>query len=245
MKQHRNILYAALAAGAMLLFAGLAFMWIPGGLKLIEESKPVDPYDALNGNIEKAYSIALKLKDFTWDEFDDIGLEAPPSEICKIGESVTTKELFNPNSGCKWISLPEMLPRPESAGTLILYCDMCSKMAERVGLEKPLDNSESPEWLELCSQLQSTLKGAIYSATKYKDTNEYVLTNLEGSIDNSDPALKKKYLEKFKNKSTKYLSSLEDMVNNLEEAEQALLQLTNGKLDSEPSPEENIELEIH
>ncbi|UCH51629.1 MAG: hypothetical protein JSV54_02395, partial [Chloroflexota bacterium] len=83
-----------------------------------------------------------------------------------------------------------------------------------------------------------------YLAMNYKNTNEYVLTNLGDSIDNSDPALKKKYLDKFKNKSAKYLSLLEDMVNNLEEAEQALLQLTNGKLDSEPSAEENIELEI-
>src|SRR4030042_1384000 len=119
---------------------------------------------------------------------------------------------------------------------------MCSKMAERVGLEKPLDNSESPEWLELCRQLQSTMKGATYLTTKCKNTNEYVLTNLEDSISNSDPALKQKYLDKFKNKSAKYLTSLEDLVNNLEEAEQALLQLTKGQLDSEPPPEENIEL---
>jgi len=241
MKRYRYILYAVLVAGVTLLLAGLAFMWIPAGLKRIEERKPVDPYDALKGYIDKAHSIALELEDFTWDEFAAIGLEAPPSEICKIGERVTTKESFNQSSGCKWIPLPEMLPRPESAGTLVLYCDMCLKMAERVRLERPLDDSNALQWLELCSQLQSTLKGAVHLAMNYKNTNEYVLTNIGDSINNSDPALKQKHLEKFKNKSAKYLSFLEDLANNLEQAEQVLLQLTNGKLAGEAIPEENAE----
>lgn len=242
MKRHKYVLYAVLVAGVALIIAGLVSLWAPESLKLIEERKPVDPYNALNNHIEKARSIAIQLERFTWDEFSAIGLEAPPSEICQIGESVTTKESFNPSSGCKWISLPEMLPRPESAGTLVLYCDMCLKMAERVRLERPLDNSEALDWLDLCSQLQSTLKGAAHLAMSYKNTNDYILTHIGDSINNSDPTLKQKYLDKFENKSARYLSSLEDLVNNLEGAEQSLLQLTNGKLDGEATPEENTEL---
>lgn len=242
MKRHKYVLYAVLVIGVALIIAGLVSLWAPESLKLIGERKPVDPYDAITGHIKEARSIALQLERFNWDEFNDIGLEALPSEICQIGGSVTTEELFDPSRGCRWIPLSEMLPNPESAGTLILYCDTCSKMAERVRLEKPMGNSESSEWLELCRQLQSTLKGAIYFATKYKDTSEYALINIESSIDNSNPVLKKKYLEKFENKSAKYLSSLEDVISNLDKAEQALLQLTNGKLDVEATPEEDLEL---
>jgi hypothetical protein len=114
-------------------------------------------------------------------------------------------------------------------------------MAERVRLERPSDDSTMPQWLELCSQLQSTLNGAEHLAVSYKNTNEYVLTNIGNSIDNSDPAIKQKYLEKFENKSTKYLSLLEDLTHNLEQAKQALSQLTNGKLAGETIPEESAE----
>ena len=241
MKRNKYVLYAIFVAGVTLLLIGLASMWVSGGLKRIEEHKPAEPYDALKVYIDKAHSIALELKDFTWNEFAAIGLEAPPSDICKLGEYVTTKESFNQSSGCKWLPLPEMLPRPESAGTLVIYCDICLEMAERVRLEKPSDDSNELQWLELCSQLQSTLKGAMHLATNYKNTNEYVLTNIGDSINNSDPAIKQKHLEKFKNKSAKYLSLLEDLANNLEQAEQMLLQLTKGKLAGEVIPEENAE----
>jgi hypothetical protein len=242
MKRNKYVLYAVLVAGVVLIITGLVSLWAPESLKLIEERKPVDPYNAMTGHIKEARGIALQLERFTWDEFSAIGLEAPPSELCKIGDTVTTKESSNPISRCKWISLPDMLPRSESAGTLVLYCDTCLKMAERVRLERPLDNAEELYWLELCRQLRSTLKGAAYLATNYKNTNDYIITRISDSISNSDPALKQKYLGKFENKSARYLSSLEELANNLEEAEQSLLQLTNGKLDGEAIPEENTEL---
>ncbi|MBM3120129.1 MAG: hypothetical protein FJ006_11410 [Chloroflexi bacterium] len=241
MKRNRYILYAVLVAGIALLLAGLALALVPKGLIRIEERKPVDPYDAMKSYIKEARGIALELKDFTWDDFAVIGLEAPPSEVCKLGDRVTTKESFDESSGCKWFPLPEMLPRPESAGPLVFYCDTCLKMAERIRLERPSNDSTMLQWLELCSQLQSTLNGAGHLATNYKNTNEYVLTNIGNSIDNSDPGIKQRYLEKFKNKSAKYLSLLEDLANNLEQAEQALLQLTNGKLAGETTPEESAE----
>jgi hypothetical protein len=241
MKRNRYVLYAVLVAGVVLLLAGLALVWIPRSLNRIEEPKPTDPYNAMKGYIEKAHGIAVELKDFTWNEFANAGLEAPPSEVCKLGDRVTAKESFDESSGCKWLSLPEMLPRPESAGPLVFYCDTCLKMAERVRLERPSDDSTMPQWLELCSQLQSTLNGAEHLAVSYKNTNEYVLTNIGNSIDNSDPAIKQKYLEKFKNKSAKYLSLLEDLTHNLKQAKQALSQLTNGKLAGETIPEESAE----
>ncbi|MBM4446362.1 MAG: hypothetical protein FJ023_03290 [Chloroflexi bacterium] len=241
MKRNRYVLHAALVAGVVLLLAGLALLWVPRSLNRIEERKPVDPYDAMKGYIEETRGIALELKDFTWDEFSVIGLEVPPSDVCKLGEYVTTKGSFDESSGCKWIPLPEMLPRPESAGTLVLYCDMSLEMAEKVRATRPSDNSTMPQWLDLCNQLQSTLNGAEHLAMSYKNTNEYVLTNIGDSIGNSDPAIKQKYLDKFKNKSAEYLSLLEDLANNLEQAEQALLQLTNGKLAGETVLEERVE----
>ena len=241
MRWNKYALYAVLAAGAVLLLAGLAIVWLPRSLNQIEEHKPVDPYNALTDHIKKAHDTALELKDFTWDEFAAAGLEAPPSGVCKLGDRVTTEELFDKSSGCKWLSLSEMLPRPESAGPLVFYCDTCLKMAERVRLEKPSDDSTMPQWLELCSQLQSTLNGAEHLAVNYKNTNEYVLANIGNSIDNSDPAIKQKYLERFENKSAKYLSLLEDLANNLQQAEEALLELTNGKLAFETVPEESAQ----
>jgi hypothetical protein len=241
MKRNRYVLYAVLVVGGVLLLVGLALVWVPRSLKQVEEHKPADPYDAIKGYIEKARSIALELKDLTWDDFAAIGLEAPPSEVCKLGDRVTEKGSLDASSGCKWLPLPEMLPRPESAGPLVLYCDTCAKMAEQIRLKRPSDNSTIPKWLELCSQLQSTLNGAEHLATNYKNTNEYVLTNIGKSINNSDPAIKQNYSEKFKNKSAKYLSLLDDLVNNLEQAKQALLQLTNGTLSDETTSGEKVE----
>ena len=241
MKRNRYALYAVLVIGVTFLLTGLTLMLVPSGLNRTDEHKPVDPDDAMKGHIERAGNIALQLKDFTWNEFAAAGLEAPPSELCKIGESVTTKESFDESSGCKWIPLPEMMPRPESAGILMLYCDKSLGMAEKVRTKRPSNNSNMPQWLELCSELQSTLNAAEHLAMSYKSTNEYVLDNIVNSISNSDSAIKQKYLEKFKNKSAKYLTLLEDLANNLEQAEQALLQLTNGRLANEPILEEGVE----
>lgn len=240
MKLNKHVLYAVLITGLVLFFTGISLVFITGLIK-VEERKPVNPYDALKRYIKQASITALKLNDFTWDEFFTIGLEAPPSEICRLGERVTEKGAFKESKGFKWIPLPEMLPRPESARPFVLYCDMCLKMVEGVKPDMSSDGSTTPQWLALCSQLQSTLNGAQYLATNYKNTNTYVLNNISNSINNSDSKLKQKYLEKFKNKSTKYLSLLEDLVNNLQLAEQALLQLTDGKLPSQTITEESTD----
>lgn len=229
MKLNKYALYAVLVSGLMLLLAGISLAFFTELIK-IEESKPANPYNALKSYIKQASIAASELKDFTWDEFSNIGLEAPPSEICRLGERVTEKDAFAESSGFKWTPLPEMLPRPESAWPLVLYCDICLKMMEKFRPEMSLDDSTTPQWLELCSQLHSTLKGAQHLATNYKNTNAYVLNNIINSINNSDPKIKQKNLDKFKSKSNRYLSLLQDLVNNLEQAEQALLQLTSGKL---------------
>ncbi len=228
--KNNYILHAILVSGVVLLLAGLALLWVPDSLDLItRERKTADPYDELKSYIKKARSIALELKEFKWSEFATIGLEAPPSEVCKLGERVTEKGGLDMNSGSKWIALPELLPRPESADPLVFYCNTCLKMVERIRLQKP----EQPEhfstisqWVELCNQLQSTLSGARYLTQSYKNTNELVLTNIEKSIGNSDLAIRQKYLQGFKNKSARYLSQLGELISNLELAEQILPKLT-------------------
>ncbi len=91
----------------------------------------------------------------------------------------------------------------------------------------PSDNSTLTQWQELCGQLGSNLQGAASLTSNYRNTNSYVVAKLEEGINSSEPVIKQKYLEKFQSKSAKYLSLLDELIKNLQQAEQATLQLTN------------------
>ncbi|HIE17269.1 MAG TPA: hypothetical protein EYP71_03640 [Dehalococcoidia bacterium] len=195
----------------------------------VEEDRFTQLHSRLERHIQKARSIALELEDFTWKEFAAIGLEAPPSEVCQLGDRVTAKGSVDESSSFKWIPLPEMLPRPESARPLVVYCDKCLEIAEQVRLTVPSDNTTMSQWLELCRRLQSSLAAAEHLASNYKNTNNYVLSNVGNSLSNSDAAIERKHLKKFQNKSAQYLELLDEFTHNLQQARQALLQLANWR----------------
>jgi hypothetical protein len=237
MKRHRFVLYVILFAGIVLLLSGATFYvyslvtsrvsHVPTEARMPEEKKLPELYDEVNGSIEKARGTAMELGAFTWNEFAAAGLLPPPGGMCSLGDLIGEKDQFVANPGCKWITLPEMLPRPESAGVLVRYCDISLEMAKKVGDNMPSDNSTLAQWQELCSQLGSDLQGAETLASNYRNTNSYVIAKLEEGINSSDPAIKQKYMEKFQSKSAKYLSLLDELIKNLRQAEQATLQLTN------------------
>ncbi len=226
-----------LGTGAVILVAGLAFfLFSPAPAQPPEVASPVENKglpelcDEVNNNIVKAQAVASELMEFKWDEFSAAGLLPPPGGVCALGDRVGEREQFDASSGCKWITLPEMLPRPESAGVLVRYCEMSLDIAKKLKAERPSDNSTSPQLQELCRQLQSNLQGAEYLALNYKNTNGYVLAQLEDGINNSDEAIKKKYLEKFQAKSREYISLLDDLINTLQQAEKTTSQLAGEQL---------------
>lgn len=227
----RYILYAVLLAGVALLLVGAAFLlWSPGThiskeTSQVKEKQLPELSDEVSVHIQKARAAAVELSTLTWDEFADAGLLPPPGGMCALGNRVGEKEQFDETSGCKWMPLPEMLPRPESAGTLVVYCDMSLEMVGKVGAARPSDNSTLTQWLELCHQLQSDLSGGEHLASSYKDTNSFALAKMEEGINKSDAAIIKKYLDKFQGKSAKYLGLLDEFITNFQQAEQAASQL--------------------
>ena len=227
MRQDRRGLFLAFLATAVGLSSTAAC--VPLQLNKVEEDRSAQLHSQLEGHIQKARSIALELEDFTWKEFAAIGLEAPPSEVCMLGDRVTAEGSVDESSGFKWIALPEMLPRQESARPLVVYCDKCLEIAEQVRLTVPSDDSTMPQWLELCHQLQSSLAAAEHLASNYKNTNNYVLTNISNSLSNSDTTIERKYLKKFQNKSAQYLGLLDEFAHHLQQARQVLSQLTNWR----------------
>jgi hypothetical protein len=237
MKLNRSVLYAILFAGIVLLLSGVTFYVyslvtsrissVPTEAGTAEEKKLPELYDEVNDSIEKARGIARELGAFNWNEFAAAGLLPPPGGMCSLGDRVGEKAQFVASPGCKWVTLPEMLPRPESAGVLVRYCDISLEMAKKVRDNIPSDNSTLTQWQELCGQLGSNLQGAASLASNYRNTNGYVLTKLEEGINSSEPVIKQKYLEKFQSKSAKYLSLFDELIKNLQQAEQATLQLTN------------------
>jgi len=239
MKRNKIVLYAILAAGAVILLAGLAFfLYSSAPVRTSEEASIVgekgipELCDETNEYIVKAHAVALELRDFKWDEFSAAGLLPPPGGMCALGDRVGEKEQFDASSGCKWVTLPDMLPRPESAGVLVRYCEMSLDMMKKVRSAIPTDNSTQPQWQQLISQLQSNLQGAEHLALSYRNTNGYVIAQIEEGMTKSDEAIKKKYLEKFQGKSQKYLGLLDDLINALQQAEQTASQLAGGQLSS-------------
>jgi hypothetical protein len=237
MKRTRYILYAALLTGVALLLAGAAFLlWSPG-THISKEASQVkgrqlpELSNEVSDHIQKARAAAVELSKLTWDEFADAGLLPPPGGMCALGNRVGEREQFGERSDCKWTPLPEMLPRPESAGTLSVYCDMSLEMVEKLSAARPSDNSTLPQWLELCRQLQSDLRGGEHLALSYKDTNSFALAKMEEGINKSDAAIIKKYLDKFQSKSAKYLGLLDEFITNFQQAEQATSQLANWQFE--------------
>lgn len=187
------------------------------------------------GHIESVQALASELEDFTWHGFDDIGVQAPPAGLCSLGICIVEKGKADLYDGAGWVPLSEMLPSAERAKLLQVYCDKCLDTADRLRSERPsgergvgaleTEKPEVSEWQELCRQLESTLRGAEYLATSYRNTAEYQLAELEEAMGNSSTSVEEEYLEKFQSTSAEYIGLLDEVMYNLQQAEQASSQL--------------------
>jgi len=196
------------------------------------------------GHIENVQALASELQDFTWRGFDDIGFQAPPAGCCGLGICIVEEGEGDMYGAGVWTPLTEMLPSAERAALLLLYCDKCLDMAERVMSKGPfgephavVQKTEKPavsEWQELCSQLESMLRGAEYLATNYRNTAKYQLDEIEEGVANSSANVEEEYLEEFQSISAEYIGLLDEVIHNLQQAEQARSQLANWQF-SPPS----------
>ena len=189
------------------------------------------------GHIENVQSLASELQDFTWRGFDDIGSQAPPAGCCSLGICIVEKEKGDMWAVGAWTPVSEMLPSTERATLLLLYCDNCLDMAEKVRSESPfgephtvVQKTEKPGasgYQELYRQVESTLRGAEYFALNYRNTAKLQLDEIEEAIANSSADLENEYLEEFRSLSAEYIGLLDEIIHNLQQAEQVRSQLAN------------------
>jgi hypothetical protein len=84
------------------------------------------------------------------------------------------------------------------------------------------------QWQELCSQLQSALQGAEYLAFRDKTiAAECTFPQLFAYFTDSDEGVKQKYLDKFVAKSDRYIQLHDELINNIQQAEQLASELAN------------------
>lgn len=202
------------------------------------EPQFLNPCDKMKHHIEQAQAIASDLDNFNWNEFSNVGILFPPEGICPVGslpiveKDSTPKELSE-----RWVPLVEQLPSPQMAKTYSIQCASCLKLANEVCSHSPYNEAQTfipetekltaPQWQELCGQLQSALMGAEYLVSRDKTiAAEYTLPKLLVYFTASDEKIKQKYLNKFMAKSDKYIQLHDELIHNIQQAEQVAIELT-------------------
>jgi len=213
------------------------------------EQQFADPCDKMKNYIEQAQVIASELEDFNWNEFSEIGILCPPKGICPVGSlPIVEKSSASGELMERWVPLVERLPSPQTARIYSIQCAGCLKLAKEVCSNSPYNESQKnmPEaekltlaqWQELCSQLQSALQGAEYSASRDRTIfSDYTFPQLWSYLSSSDEEIKQKYLDKFMTKSDKYIQLHAELINNIQQAEQVAIELANQQF-SPQGPEE-------
>jgi len=213
------------------------------------EQQFLDLCDKMKKYIEQAQAIASGLEDFNWNEFSNVGILCPPKGICPVGslpiveKSSVTGELME-----RWVPLAERLPSPQTAKTYSLQCASCLKLASEVCSNSPYNESQTrtleaekltlTQWQELFGQLQSALTGAEYLAFRDKTiAADYTFPQLLAYFTGSDVKIKQKYLDKFMAKSDKYTQLHDELIHNIQQAEQVAIELANWQF-SPQGPEE-------
>jgi hypothetical protein len=203
--------------------------------------------DEMKGCIEQAQAAALDLEDFTWNEFSDVGILCPPKGICPVGSlPIVEKKSVTEETLERWVPLVERLPFPQTAKTYSVQCASCLKLANDVCSNSPYNGSQAliPEaedatlaqWQEMCSQLQSALQGAEYLAFRDKTiAAEYTFPQLFAYFTDSDEAVKQKYLDKFTAEFDKYIQLQDELINNIQQAEQLASELANWQFSPQGS----------
>ncbi|MFC2050511.1 hypothetical protein ACFLTN_04995 [Chloroflexota bacterium] len=195
--------------------------------------------DKMKESIEQAQAVASDLEDFNWNEFSDVGILCPPKGICPVGSlPIVEKKSVTEETLERWVPLVERLPFSQTARTYSVQCASCLELANEVCSNSPYNGSKArmPEaeevtltqWQELCSQLQSALQGAEYLAFRDKTiAAEHTFPQLFAYFTDSDEAVKQKYLDKFIAEFDKYIKLQDELINNIQQAEQLASELAN------------------
>ena len=203
------------------------------------EQELLDPCDKMKNYIEQAQAMASELEDFNWSEFSDIGILCPPTGICPVGSlPIVEKKSVTGETLERWVPLVERLPFPQTAKTYSVQCASCLKLANEVCSNSPYNESQArmPEaeeltltqWQELCSQLQSALKGAEYLAFRDKTiAAEYTFPQLFAYFTDSDEGVKQRYLYKFIAEYDRYIQLQDELINNIQQAKKLASELAN------------------
>ena len=216
---------AALLTGLAMLLCALVPSCGQGELPSGEQ-KSLPLHSQIVGHIESVQALASELEDFTWQGLDDIGVQGPPAGSCGVGICIVEKGKGIAYDGSTWTTLTETLPTTERATLLLVYCDKCLDIAEKMQSESPAASG----WQDACRQLESTLRGAEHLASDYRNTAKYQLDEIEEAIANSSTSIQEQYLEEFQSISAGYLGLLDEIIVNLQQAEQARSHLASWQL---------------
>jgi hypothetical protein len=143
------------------------------------------------------------------------------------------------------VPLPEGLPSPKTAETYYVQCDNCLKLAIRFCSQSPYNQgagtagseNATAQWQQLCSQLLSALQGAEYLASRDKSiAADYTFPKLFAYFTASDENVKQKYLDKFTAKSDEYIKLHDELIHNIQQAEQTATDLSNWQFSPEYAP---------
>ena len=193
--------------------------------------------DKMKECIEQAQAMASDLEDFNWNEFSDVGILCPPKGICPVGSlPIVEKKSVTAEALERWVPLVERLPFPQTAKTYSIQCASCLKLANEVCSNSPYNELQAriteaeeltlTQWQELCSQLQSALQGAEYLAFRDKTiAADYTFSQILTYFTDSDEGVKQKYLDKFIAKFDKYIQLQDELINNIQQAEQLASEL--------------------
>lgn len=190
-------------------------------------------------NIEQARSVALDIQHFSWNEFAAIGVLYPPQGICPVEDlPIVEKDSVDEKLADRVVPLPQGLPSPKAAETYYVQCDNCLKLAIKFCSQSPYNQSAgtagsenaTAQWQQLSSQLLSALQGAEYLASRDKSiAADYTFPKLFVYFTASDENIKQKYLDKFAAKSDEYIKLHDDLIHNIQQAEQTVTDLSNGQ----------------
>jgi len=198
----------------------------------------LNPCDKMKHYIEQAQAIASDLENFNWNEFSKVGILCPPEGICPVGSLPIVEKGSVPKEFLeRWVPLAEQLPSPQTANIYSIQCASCLKLAIEVCSSSPYNEAQTlmPEaekltvtqWQELSGQLQSALMGAEYLVSRDKTVaTEYTFPKLLAYFTDSDEKIKQKYLTRFMSKSDKYIQLHDELIHNIQQAEQVAIELT-------------------
>jgi len=201
------------------------------------DPKSLNPCDEMKYYLEQAQAIASDLEDFNWNEFSKVGVLCPPEGICPVGSLPIVEKGSVPKEFLeRWVPLVEQLPSPQTAKTYSIQCASCLKLAIEVCSRSPYDEAQTlmtetekltvTQWQELCIQLQSALTGTAYLVSRNKTVAaEYTFPKMLTYFNASDEKIKQKYLADFMTKSDKYIQLHDELIHNIQQAEQVAIEL--------------------